>query len=304
MQLVSAILTTYNRERSIVERALGSILNQTYPNIEIIVIDDSSPDFSDRDSIEALVSELTKNRALYIRHKSNFGACAARNTGLIHAKGEFVAYLDDDDEWLPNKIEKQIVRFDDPNIALVYCGSQSINDNDGTTHIRKTLYFSGNVYNELMRRNFVGSTSFPLIRKNCLEEIGGFDVEMQSSQDYDVWLRLALKYAVEYVPEPLVVYHNHVGDRISLNLQKRIAGKERINFKHAKYINENDEVWWYRNISLTPYYAKTGSINQAIILWMKVILRCPGKVNLNLKYFFRIIKSSIIYIIQRKSTRK
>ncbi len=300
MQLVSAVLTTHNRKLAIVERALVSILNQTYPHIEVIVVDDSSPDYVDRNEIEVLVSELTKNQAHYIRHKTNIGACAARNTGMENATGEFIAFLDDDDEWLPNKIEQQISKFNDPRTALVYCGSQSVNDIDGIIQIRNTLFFSGNVYDKLMRANFIGSTSFPLIRKKYLEEIGGFDVEMQSSQDYDVWLRLAKKYPVEYVPEPLVVYHKHIDERISMNPYKRLAGKERINLKNAKFISEHDDVWWYRHISLTPYYAKTGLIKKAFLIWMRAALRCPGKVSLNLKYLLRIIKSSILFSLKRK----
>ena len=107
MELVTAIITTHKREPEIVERALKSILAQTYKNIEIIVVDDSPESFESRKAVKDSVTRYTNQNVKYVQHDECKGACAARNTGLYMAKGEYVAFLDDDDEWLPEKIEKQ-----------------------------------------------------------------------------------------------------------------------------------------------------------------------------------------------------
>ena len=174
--------------------------------------------------------------------KKTMGACAARNSGLARAQGEFIGFLDDDDEWLPNKIEKQLKAFDSKDVALVYCGSLTVFDSTGKQEERKCIFTRENVYEKLMYENFIGSTSFPLLRTEVLRQIGGFDVEMLSAQDYDAWLRIAKDHAVNYVKEPLVLYHWHEGDQITKNPAKKIAGLERILSKNIDYIKKHKDV--------------------------------------------------------------
>ena len=151
------------------------------------------------------------------------GACVARNTGLQEARGEYIAYLDDDDEWLPEKLEKQLKIMGKTGVALVYCGCLKIND-ETRVYLKDSVspqYYRGYIFDELIKKNFIESTSFPLLRTECLRKIGGFDPLMQSAQDYDVWLRIAKEYEVDYVKEPLVLYHIHPDERISTNPQKK-----------------------------------------------------------------------------------
>ena len=108
--MVSVIITTYKREPETVERAAKSILEQTYKDIELIIVDDSPASFDKRIAVEKRVKELSSS-IKYIKHETNMGACAARNTGIRSANGEYVAFLDDDDEWLPDKLEKQMKKF-------------------------------------------------------------------------------------------------------------------------------------------------------------------------------------------------
>ena len=117
--LVSAIITTHNREPDMVLCAVKSVLSQTYQNIELIVVDDSSPSFAQRAEVERSVRSASDD-ILYLKHEVCQGACAARNTGLSHARGYYIGFLDDDDEWLSTKIEEQLKGFSDDNIALVY----------------------------------------------------------------------------------------------------------------------------------------------------------------------------------------
>ena len=140
-ELVSAVITACNRNIDILERAVKSVANQTYPHIEIIVVDDSSSKAPGRKEIEQYLT--SKYDLRYIRHPKTLGACAARNTGLSVSKGSYIAYLDDDDEWLPTKIERQLTGFTDKSIALKILLKRAFRFILLITDVRKILiYFS------------------------------------------------------------------------------------------------------------------------------------------------------------------
>lgn len=290
MPLVTAIITTYKRQASIVQRALESVLMQTHSNIEVIVVDDSPCDFEYREEVRTMIESYCTRNVRYIAHEVNQGACAARNTGIAAANGEYVAFLDDDDEWKPEKTERQLAKFTDDSISLVYCGREVMSDDTGSISVPATRFLRGMVFSELIKENFIGSTSFPLIRKSCLETIFGFDVLMQSAQDYDVWLRLAEKYSVDYCEEPLVVYHVHSGERISKNYKSKISGLQRINEKNNAYLKEHKEAKWIRTIKIAPEYAGDGKMGKAFKVWYSAVCISPNQVAENIMYFFRICK--------------
>lgn len=291
--MITVVITTYKREPSLIIRAIQSVLCQTFKDIEIIVVDDSPADYPYRKDVEAAVLKCQKNSNIsifYIQHEKNCGACVARNTGMKHAKGEYIAFLDDDDEWLPEKLEKQIHVLISTDAALVYCGRICKNDITGESIAENVHFINGDVFNQLIYSNFIGSTSFPLLKTDCLKAIGGFDEQMQSAQDYDVWLRIAEKYKVNYVKEPLVIYHEHGGEQITSNPKKKISGLERINEKYKRYIENNKDIWYRRKITLVPYYAKAGDRRTAFQIWLTCAGRCPEKVIDNLRYFRSVIK--------------
>lgn len=292
--MVSAIVTTYKREPNMVLRALDSILAQTYRNIEIIVVDDSPSDFSAREDVRTAVEMRQRDNSeiniRYIAHEKNMGACVARNTGLEAAKGEYIAYLDDDDEWLPEKIEKQMEVMQKTGVGLVYCGNMIQNDQTGLRTVAKKQYYRGKIFERLLFSNFIESTSYPLIRKESLEQVGGFDPSMQAAQDYDVWLRIAERYEIDYVPEALVLYHEHGGERITTNPQKKISGLKRINEKYADYLEKDRRLWWTRNLSVAYYYALAHEKKKAFSLWCKCMFKCPEKCSDNFISLFQIIK--------------
>lgn len=297
--MVSAIITTYKRDPAMVLRALDSILLQTYRKMEVIVVDDSPCDYSKRNEVrDAVLARQEQSPEIsirYIAHDRNRGACIARNTGLQAAQGEYIAYLDDDDEWLPEKIEKQVQVIERSGVALVYCGNVSKNDKTGEIWNKKTEYFRGNVFEELLFRNFIGSTSFPLIRKELLCNVGGFDPLMQSAQDYDVWLRLSKLYEIDYVPEPLVIYHEHEGESITGNPEKKKNGLERINQKYEQYLNADRKLWWKRHIGIARYYALNGDLKASLKFWFKCVCKCPHMVKDNVEYLLMIIHAWIAY---------
>ena len=291
--MISAIITTYKREPSLVARAVNSILCQTYKDLEIIIVDDSPADYPYRKDVEETVKEYIKDNPnidiKYIQHESNRGACAARNTGMNNSNGEYIAFLDDDDEWVPTKLEKQIKVILSTDAALVYCGSINTNDLTGISTEKKTEYYRGNVFEPLIYHNFIDSTSIPLIKSDCLKEIGGFDEQMQSAQDMDVWLRLAEKYTIDYVPEALIIYHEHEGEQITNNPIKKINGLERLNQKYKKYLDKNIYLWYRRNIIITPYYALAGEKKKAFKTWITCVCKCPLEIDSNLRYLKAIL---------------
>ena len=293
--MVSVIISTHKREPSIICRAIDSVLHQTYHGIEIIVVDDSPADYPLREKVAAAVRAYSAASSdipiSYYAHEKNRGACAARNTGIRHSVGEYIACLDDDDEWLPTKLEKQMQVMLSSGAALVYCGCICQNDIIGTKTERETEFFRGHVFDKLLFRNFIDSTSIPLIKKECLEEVGGFDEEMQSAQDCDLWIRIGAKYPIDYVEEPLVIYHEHSGEQITSNPHKKINGLERLNQKYKTYLEADKKLWHRRHICLTPYYAKAGNKRKALNIWFQCVRKCPGKVFDNLKYLRLIILS-------------
>lgn len=298
--MVSVVITTCKREPDILRRAMDSVLCQTWSDWELIVVDDSPQDFALRDEVRQTVEKVRQtaadhSRIHYIAHEVNRGACAARNTGLAAASGEFIAYLDDDDEWLPQKLALQVRKALEagPDVALIYCGS--FVKTDGTDRVvqKKREYRRGCIYDSLILENYIGSTSFPLMRTECLRAIGGFDTSMQSAQDADVWLRLAARYEIDYVEEPLVYYHMHGGEQITTDIGKKIAGLESLNEKNQTYLREHPQAYWIRNMKLARAYARGGATGKALYIWGRAATKCLWKVMQNGKYLVLILRERL-----------
>lgn len=287
--LVSVIIPTYKRYPCIVNRAIQGAINQTYKNIEIIVVDDSPIDFEGRILIENMIKTINDSRIRYIKHSNNMGACAARNTGITESKGEYLAFLDDDDEWMPTKLEKQLALMSEPNVGLVYCIQKIINDSTKVETISLEKRYSGKVFDKLIINNFIGSTSFVLIRRVCIDECGLFNVNMKSAQDYEMWLRIAKKYKVTYVDEPLVIYHIHSGERISTNPYNKIQGLELLNSYYSDYLDKHKKTKSIRIIKIIPLYIKIGNRKKAFKTYLQAIRLAPFNLKSNLIYLYYLI---------------
>ena len=300
--MVSVVITTCGREPEILRRAMDSVQNQTYNDWEMIVVDDSSSEYPLRDAVKKMVEEFSSVQKTdashcvrYIAHEVNQGAGIARNTGMAAAIGEYIAYLDDDDEWLPEKLALQVQKAEEcgNKVALIYCGALVKTDATNRVVLRKQEYYRGNIFDSLILENYIGSTSFPLIRTECLRKIGGFDASMQSAEDADVWLRLAAHYEMDYVKEPLVCYHIHEGVRISTNISKRIAGMERLNQKNQEYLSLHPQAFCIRNLKLARVYAKGGQLRKALSIWWRAVVRFPWNPIQNGKFLIQIFKEGL-----------
>ena len=291
--MVTVVITTCKREPHIVNRAIQSVIKQTYEKWQLIIVDDSPSSYEYRSNVNDVVRAIPpKYNVLFIQNKENYGACYSRNLALEKAKGEYIAFLDDDDEWLENKLEVQVNALEnsDPYVGLVYGPYYKLDDYTQKHVIVEAYFSSGSLYDSLMKKgNFIGGMSMPLVKTNCIKSVGGFDNKMQSAQDMDLWLRLSQKYKVICIEEPLVIYHVHANEQISKNPTKKIMGLERLNKKNIAYLRNNRKIWWEREIALVQYYLIANRKKDAIKKWIKVIRINPLVITTNIKELIRIL---------------
>lgn len=208
---VSVVIPAYNAERCIGE-AIQSVLKQSYREWEVVVVDDGSTDRTSE--VVAGFGE----RVRYLR-QTNAGAAAARNAGIREARGELIAFLDADDVWLPDKLQLQVAYLDaHPETALVYADVQMQRE-DGrllpSYLAEKKHAGSGRIFDAVVQEYFI-HTSSTLIRRSCLEEVGGFDPALKTAEDRDLWLRLAYRWPVGLVEQPLALVRRSPGSLSNL----------------------------------------------------------------------------------------
>ena len=203
---VTVVIPTCNRA-SLVTTAIESALRQTLRDIEVFVVDDCSDD-----ETRAAVSALLRDpRLRYIRHDTRRGAPAARNEAIRKSSGEFVAFLDDDDEWRPKKLEAQVEVFrrGGPDVGVVYSSYEVVDRKTGHVVGRKVAEKRGELARDLLERNVVGSSSCVVVRRTALEAAGLWDERLPSFQDYDLWIRLSRVVRFDFVAEDLLRYSVH-----------------------------------------------------------------------------------------------
>jgi glycosyltransferase involved in cell wall biosynthesis len=219
---VTVIIPTFNRA-AIVVRAIRSVLGQTCQDWELIVVDDASTD-----GTEQAVRSFSDNRIKYIRHDRNRRVSVARNTGIRCAQGEYVAFLDSDDEWLPEKLQKEleVFRNSDPQVGLVYTGKTILDERGRVLKVRMATK-SGWVYDALLDSDFIGSPSRVTVKKQVLDRVAGFDETFLNAEDYDLWLRVARVSKIACVPCCLVKRYLISGWKTA-SLRNICEGGERI----------------------------------------------------------------------------
>ena len=208
--LVSVIIPAYNRSLFL-KRAVRSVLGQTYPHLEAIVIDDGSTDETAK-IIAALCEDDT--RLCFIRHAVNKGAQAARNTGIKAAKGSYIAFLDSDDEWLPDKLEKQMGLFahGNENLGVVYAGYREISfDGQQCDHLP---HLRGDIYTDALRQ-WVCDMNTLVVKKPVFDKSGFLNENIRAYQEWDLCIHLARHGTFDYISEPLAIYHHHCQPTIS-----------------------------------------------------------------------------------------
>ena len=205
-----------------------SVLTQTFKDFEVVVVDDAS-----NDNTREVVQGFTDARIRYIQHEKNMGGSAARNTGIKSSLGKYIAFLDDDDEWLPEKLQLQVDLLEKSplHIGVVYTAYHLVAKDSGNSLGIRIPSKTGNLSRSLLKKNWVGSTSSVLIRKTCFERVGLFDESLPSCQDYDLWIRISKEFHFMYISKPLVVHHDHKV-RISNNMEALCKGVDVMLKKH------------------------------------------------------------------------
>jgi glycosyltransferase involved in cell wall biosynthesis len=203
---VSVVIPSYNSARFVGE-AIESVLAQSYEGFELIVVDDGSTD-NTRD----VVARYTDPRVRYV-YQENQERSAARNRGIREARGKYVAFLDADDLWLPKKLAEQVRLMESqPDVGLAYVGTYVVEE-DGTPFFEQRCRHRGNVVRALLVEDNIvaGSASSAMVRRACFERAGFFDESLSVCEDWDVWLRIASHYPVDFVDRPLVKVRTHGG---------------------------------------------------------------------------------------------
>lgn len=203
LKLVSVVIPTYNYGR-FVEEAIRSVLVQTYSETEILVVDDGSTDGTD-----AIVSAY-RDTVQYIK-QCNMGVSAARNRGVAEANGSYIAFLDADDVWMPRKLELQLDEAEGSGkIGLVYCGMYYIDQHGRIVGEEKCRARSDTLRSLLVEGNVItGSSSAALVPTRLIKTLGGFDMALSLSADWDMWIRIASSHRVACIAEPLLKYRIH-----------------------------------------------------------------------------------------------
>ncbi len=243
--LVSVVIPTYRRA-GILPRAIHSVRRQTYTNLEIIVVDDGSAD-----GTEDVVKAISDARLRYVQHDSNRGLPAARNTGIRAAHGEYVAFLDDDDTWRAEKIEKQLRAIEHADAVL--CAAL-VNGTQIKMHPRESVTLDD------LRRDNAFDPSGLIARSVVLRDIA-FDEQLRQGEDWDAFIRIAEKYRIAYVREPLVVYNDGAHERMTrsarnltgIELDKRMT----VLYKHREFFGDK----WFRYHLARAFLSYIGTRN-------------------------------------------
>ena len=242
---VSAIITTHRRQAKVVKRALESVLNQTYPPCEILVINDC-PEYENNPEIETLMDSYL-GKVKYFYNTDRRGANGSRNIGIEKSRGTVIAFLDDDDEWEANHL-KAMVPFISNKVGFVYGNKSVYKDGYVVPPKKKECHFDGEVFNKLVEcGNFVGGCSLPIFKKEIVVQAGMFDEKMLACQDLDCWIRMARLCEFKYVDEIVTRYHISQ-DAITSYPYKRITGWQQIMKKNeALYENNRSARRWVKN---------------------------------------------------------
>lgn len=291
---ISIVITTFHREIQILKYAVKSVLEQTYENIEIIIVDDNGMGTKQQLSNQAYF--LGKEKICYIANRINMGAQISRNLGILYASGRYVAFLDDDDWWEKSKLKKQMGCFTG-DIALVFCNGYLVDENGkmGGLYRNNDTYYDQNIdFSMMLMDDCVGSTSQAIIRKDVFATVGLFDVEILARQDYEMWIRISKCYKLYGINEPLFYHRIHNGEQISKNSNKVISGYKRILKKYSDEFKENKYSKARMNLRVAFVAFKSKQYNIGIIYSLKALFISP-KCFLNKLFNNGFLKKGSIY---------
>ncbi|MDU0355994.1 glycosyltransferase family 2 protein [Paraglaciecola aquimarina] len=285
-ELISCIITTFNRP-DLVGSAIDSVLSQTYENIELIVVDDCSKTSYD----SAMANYNNDPRVTFIRNEINMGLSASRNNGVKHSNGSYIAFLDDDDIWLPNKIESQLKILQN-NSSYIACSSshiESISKNIINHEVRE--YKLADIYIE----NLIGPPSKILVRSEVFNKVS-FNETAKHAEDWDFYLKL-LEYGIIYsIKEPLIIYNTGHFERMSNGFASYTV--EEIQKKaYMTYVNKDKIGEANFNLRLTNYYFSNFKKRKNKLSFLIDVVKDVGFMTM-----MSVFTEKTLIIVKRKAT--
>jgi glycosyltransferase involved in cell wall biosynthesis len=281
--MISVVIPAYNRENTI-RRAVKSVLDQTYSDLEVLVVDDGSTD-----GTAEVLKQISDSRFSYLKMDANRGACAARNMGVAVARGEWVAFQDSDDSWHADKLEKQMAAFQAHKADIVFCAMRLLraDGTDGPTVPLPSLPQGFYSYEGLLKES-IASTQVIMGRRDCfLAE--PFDENMPRMQDWDLILRLSQKYHVYYLNEVLADVYLQA-DSLTMRPEKGLLAYWRIYEKNRAAIEQSPGIK-ARHIALEGYLRLLNGENSASFYARNLSARYGLKTNI--KFAAKMLLASV-----------
>lgn len=242
----TVVIPTYNRAE-LLRQALQSVFDQTFTDFEVIVIDDYSTDHT-----RSVAESFSDPRLTYVMNDRSKGGGGARNVGIFRAQGQWVAFLDDDDVWLPEKLEQQyqkIIEVGD-SVGFIYTSYAKYDfARHRVLHISRPVK-AGWIMQDLFYRNYIGGFFSVAIKTDILKAIGGLDERFPAMQDRDLYMRVTQLTQVAYVNLPLVLVRTSNTDRISKNAYRRMRGGCLFREKYWEYIRPHPRLRHRINASI------------------------------------------------------
>ena len=256
---VSVVIPAFNRE-DVIEGAVASVLDQLYTDpVEVIIVDDGSTD-----ATVARVEDIDDPRVRLIRHSKNAGVSAARNTGIEAARGDWVAFQDSDDTWLPNKLARQMALASDPDVVAIYCG-MTVDlgpDRPARYHPNRSITpRAGHIQQRLLRDSFI-STQTLVARRSLLAELDGFDPSLPALVDWDLVIRLSGRGRVSLVDEPLVI-QRFSKNSLTHSAEKRLYAQLAILEKHQELLASHPDTVAYHYHRIAGAARRLGQLRRA-----------------------------------------
>lgn len=244
---ISVIIPAFNRLKTL-SYCLRSVLDQTYPPFEILVVDDASSD-----SLAPLLDELDDRRIKLITLDKHKGAQYARNVGIDQARGSWLAFLDSDDEWVSNKLERQVYALEQSKKSIC-CTDGFLKKDNKISQLHLLEQVSEPIFFQLLQKSFLMYQGL-LVHSNCLKAIGGLDTNVPAYQEWDTMISLSEHFNIQLLHESLFIYHQHEGPSITKDLLRRCHGYTYVVQKHASKILQ------YGGQNLLKFHQKTISDN-------------------------------------------
>jgi glycosyltransferase involved in cell wall biosynthesis len=296
MPKVSIIIPTYNCAEYITE-AVESALNQTFRDFEVIVVDDGSTDNT------KLVLDKFIKKISYI-YQENQGVAVARNNGIVRSTGDYISFLDSDNKWKLNLLAESVPVLETENaVGLVHSGKIRITEDgkiiEGVRRNHNVKYLSGYIYHNLLLRKAHINLSSAVMRKNCIDDVGLFDVNLSKigCEDRDLFIRIARKYKVKYIDKPLY-YGRYRSTSMSANYENMLRGRYYI---VDKYCPPKRGLHFFRNRALSSIHLQKADscvwksdYEQGLEQYYKAI----GLFPFNLILYVRFVKTYIKILLK------